>query len=282
MAGINKHQPGGCSCACTCPIQLCVIPYCTNSGDIFGQNRSNWCGIPLKNWTNNVSGATVVLSQSGSTIATQTTGSSGTCFTIASAGTYDYEISKTDYQTITGSIAVTCGGNYSIKPEMCRTAVTLRVSVRMGAVIGDDCSYLCLMPGALVELSGPPVVSSDFTGAGGYVDLGIEMPEDACSVDVTVTVTPPEGSGADVRVVTFTGIRPCDRYALPVTVHPDADHIYLVTNGKFMPKTISYSDTNGSCTCTWNTATLQYEGSYTWSCSDAAVDNDCGGGKLPD
>jgi hypothetical protein len=246
VAGPNKFSaPCGC---CECPQFLAVTVRCTDGTA--------------------VSGATVTIKDSGDTeIDSCTTGAAGGCtFTFVTApGTITVEVDKTGYTSASTSVDfATCNLSRSAVLTICPTSFTLQIRTAGCPIIP-----------ATYSITGD-VTASGSLDANGSADVVLTMPTDDCLVDFTVGITPSTGYGAASASSPYTNINPCRTMPYGITWGPDATHVSVVYGDRFMPRTLSYSDDYGSCTLTFNNASQQWEGSYTYS-SSKALGPGCGG-----
>jgi hypothetical protein len=260
VSGAFKHSPG-CTC-CQCPVQVCFQPACYVP-TTFGLRVYPQTGV-LSSLAN--AGGTVI-----GTCTTNVYG--GCCVTATTAGTYNYTLSKSGYTTATGTLNVTCNHNYAVRPTLCRTTISMVVSVR--SVRG------CPIEGAAVAITGTATGSGTTDATGNVtVSLSLSLTGACLTTGFTVTVTAPTCKGMEpTTVVSVAASNLCQdgTISADVTIQPDSDHWTTWWGGAYLPKQLTYTDTNGTCTITDPSGDGFYYGTYTFSNPDAAVLTDCGG-----
>lgn len=251
MAGPNRFGPP-CGC-CECPQYLVVNVRCTN-GSI-------------------VSGATVTVKDAGlSTIATGTTdGTGGVHINFMTApGTITVEATKTGYTTASTSIDFSsCNASKSATLTICPTSFTLRLRTYVTCLAAPPSTVIP----ATYTITGDVSASGSLDGSGN-ADVTITMPTDVCTVSFTLTVTPSSGYGAATAPNSFT-LTSCSDYTAYIVWGPDSTHVPILYGDRYLPKTLTYTDAQGTCTITWNGA--YWTGYYTYS-SHEALGLGCGDG----
>lgn len=193
----------------------------------------------------------VVKDASLSTIASGTTNASGNAtVSVTDEQTYTIETSKTGWAD--GSASVTMSGNTTKTVDMCPSSVSLTLT-------SPSCPAI---PGTY-SVTGDATASGSLTVPGDTV-IPLSLPATECNpLNIDVTITPSSGYGAAATLIMSGDQNPCTSLSANANFATASGHTQFQRCGnKWFPTTLSYSDSYGSCTLTWNGDTVNWSGYY--------------------
>lgn len=192
-----------------------------------------------------------LLDSAGTTVLATLTGNTVT-FTGLSGGTsYKVRASKTGYHTKTSSlISTSCGTTSTVSITTWPTTYNIVVNVALRDNAGD-----CVLSGATVTISGDGS-GSGTTDASGSVTISVSSSSTSITQSLSYSISPPSGTGAATKTGSFS-VSSCSPAAQYIILIPDASHVAVICNTRYMPSTLTWTDTYGSCT-------LSYVGPETW------------------
>lgn len=244
---IRKYQPG---CPCPCGGAGCSVSLTANA---------RACSLALP-------GTLIeLLDAAMSGVLDSGTGSSK-IFTIDGTLAYNIRISKLNYCTKIFAIAATgcttpISRNYNTWPSTYTQIVNVRTQI------------ICPLPGATVTITGGGTGTA-ITDASGVATITVTT---SCSnqiANITITVTPPSGYGANGSVTTVLS-DPCSPTARTINLLPSSGHVAVVCGSRYMPDTFAYSDDFGACTLTFLSGS--WRGSYVYASTNAIDQVACPG-----
>jgi hypothetical protein len=260
---------------------------CTDAGCAVTLNATAKCG---SSGGAAISGATVTVTDGGgATVGSGTTNGSGLAAISLTVplGTYTVSISQSGYYTNTGTATfTTCGSTVAVTVSLFKSSVTFDVLVQTG----DQFPTACPLEDADVEITTSAGTFTGTTNGSGIVTVTVDCPNSGPSVTFNYDVTPPSGYGAAADSGSFSA-NPCTLTATTIGLQADTGYAqvspYLgggfpygpVCGGRYLPNSLSYTDSNGSCTLTNPGNTNVWTGSYSFTCTNGVEQEDCGGGS---
>ena len=213
-----------------------------------------------------------LLDSTGTTVLATLTGSSVSFTGLDGTLSYKVRASKTGYRTQTsGTLTPGCGGTSTVAVATWPTTYNLTVNVVIHDSTGD-----CPLSGATVTISGDGS-GSGTTDASGNVTISLTSTTTSVTQSLSYSISPPSGTGAATKTGSFS-ISACAPANQNVTLIPDASHVAIICNTKYMPSTLTWTDTYGTCTLTYSGGS--WSGSYTYS-TTGITEYTCSTGGFP-
>jgi len=198
-----------------------------------------------------------LLDSTGTTVLATLTGSSVSFTGLDGTLSYKVRVSKTGYRTQTsGTLTPGCGGTSTVAVATWPTTYNLTVNVVLHDGTGN-----CPLSGATVTISGDGS-GSGTTDASGNVTISLTSTTTSVTQSLSYSISPPSGTGAATKTGSFS-ISACAPTTQNVTLIPDASHVAIICNTRYMPSTLTWTDDFGSCTLT--NGGVSWSGSYTYS-----------------
>lgn len=242
----HKNHPG-CPC-CSCSATITADAKCGGTGSA-------------------LTSVTFDLRDAADTTTLQTQTGSSASFTVTGTVGYKVRVTKTGYHTkISSTITPACGATASTTVSTWPTTATLNVHAILSA---PSCAH----ENAAVVLTGD-VSGSGTTDSSGNVAFTITTSSSLVTQSITITITSPSGTGSAVYATTVT-FNACTGLTHNATILPDSSHVAIVCGQRYLPDTLSYSDTYGSCTLGWTGSA--WNGTYSYTSNHAIVDVLCSG-----
>lgn len=198
-----------------------------------------------------------LLDSTGTTTLATLTGSSVSFTGVDGSLSYKVRASKTGYRTRTsGTITPGCGGTSTTTIATWPTTYSVAFHVQLHDSYGD-----CPLSGATVTISGDGS-GSGTTDASGNVTISLTSTTTSATQSLSYSIAPPSGTGAATKTGSIS-IDACSPANQTMTLIPDASHVAVICNTRYMPLTLTWTDNYGSCTLTGGGG--GWTGSYTYT-----------------